>query len=100
MTHQHAFARTDRSRAGVWWWTVDHWLLGAVGVLIVLGVILSFGSSPAAALRTGEGGPFHFAIRQTLFPKPSQWPPQILPKAGWRILLAPEPRIPLKATRG
>jgi cell division protein FtsW len=67
MTHQHAFARTDRSRAGVWWWTVDHWLLGAVGVLIVLGVILSFGSSPAAALRTGEGGPFHFALRQTAF---------------------------------
>jgi cell division protein FtsW len=64
---QHAFARTDRSPLGMWWWTVDHWLLGAVAVLIFLGVILSFGSSPAAALRTGEGGPFHFAIRQTAF---------------------------------
>ena len=56
-----------RSTVGRWWWTVDHWLLGAVAVLILLGVILSFGSSPAAALRTGEGGPFHFAIRQTAF---------------------------------
>ena len=67
MTNQHAFARTDRSRAGIWWWTVDHWMLGAVAVLIFLGVILSFASSPAAAMRTGEGGPFHFAIRQTVF---------------------------------
>lgn len=64
---QHPFARTDRSPLGLWWWTVDHWLLGAVAVLIFLGVALSFGSSPAAALRTGEGGPFHFAIRQTVF---------------------------------
>lgn len=64
---QHAFARTDRSPAGLWWWTVDHWLLGAVGLLIFIGVALSFGASPAAALRTGEGGPFHFAIRQTVF---------------------------------
>jgi cell division protein FtsW len=64
---QHAFARTDRSPLGMWWWTVDHWLLGIVAALILLGVWLSFGSSPAAAIRTGEGGPFHFAIRQTLF---------------------------------
>ena len=25
----HAFARTDRSRLGLWWWTTDHLLLGA-----------------------------------------------------------------------
>ncbi len=64
---QHPFARTDRSPLGIWWWTVDHWLLAAVAVLIFLGVALSFGASPAAALRTGEGGPFHFALRQTVF---------------------------------
>jgi cell division protein FtsW len=64
---QHAFPRTDRSRMGVWWWTVDHWLLGVVSVLIILGIILSFGNSPAAAARMNIGDPFHFATRQTIF---------------------------------
>ena len=56
---QHAFARTDRSPLGVWWWTVDHLLLGAVAMLVVIGVILSFGNSPAAAARMGLADPFH-----------------------------------------
>ena len=63
----HAFARTDRSRLGVWWWTIDHVLLGATTILIVLGVILSFGSSPAAVARIGLSDPFHFAWRQFLY---------------------------------
>ena len=63
----HAFARSDRSRLGVWWWTSDRLLLGAVAVLIALGVGLSFGSSPAAAARTGFHDPFHFAVRQCAF---------------------------------
>jgi cell division protein FtsW len=64
---QHAFARTDRSKLGVWWWTTDHLLLGAVASLIVIGVMLSFGNSPAAAARMNLGDPFHFAVRQCLF---------------------------------
>jgi cell division protein FtsW len=64
---QHAFARTDRSRMGVWWWTTDHLLLGATAILIVLGVLLSFASSPAAAARMNIGDPFHFAVRQCIF---------------------------------
>ncbi len=63
----HAFARTDQSRFGVWWWTTDHWLLGGVAALIVVGVLLSFASSPAAALRMGIDDPFHFALRQCVF---------------------------------
>jgi cell division protein FtsW len=63
----HAFARTDRSRLGVWWWTVDRWLLGAAAILIVVGVMLSFGSSPAAAGRIGLSDPFHFALRQAFY---------------------------------
>ena len=38
--HQ-AFARSDRSPIGVWWWTMDRWLLGAVAVLLLLGVLIS-----------------------------------------------------------
>jgi cell division protein FtsW len=64
---QHAFPRTDRSRMGVWWWTTDHLLLGATAILIVLGVLLSFASSPAAAVRMNIGDPFHFAVRQCAF---------------------------------
>jgi len=63
----HAFSRADRTRIGQWWWTVDHWLLGATLALIALGVLLCFGSSPAAASRLKIDFPFHFAIRQAIF---------------------------------
>lgn len=63
----HAFARTDRSPLGVWWWTTDRWLLGATAILVTLGVLLSFASSPAAAQRIGLDDQFHFAIRQLVF---------------------------------
>ncbi len=63
----HAFARTDRTVFGVWWWTVDRWLVGVIGVLIALGVMMSFAASPAAAARMNVGDPFHFAIRQSVF---------------------------------
>jgi len=65
--YAHPFARTDRSALGLWWWTVDRYLLAAVAVLMFLGVALSFGSSPAAAARIGMADPFHFAIRQSVF---------------------------------
>lgn len=67
MTSQHAFARSDRSPVGLWWWTVDRWLLGAVAVLMLVGVLLAFAASPAAAARMNLGDPFHFAIRQVVF---------------------------------
>ncbi|MGH6985212.1 MAG: peptidoglycan glycosyltransferase FtsW [Caulobacteraceae bacterium] len=61
------FSRGDRSRLGLWWWEADHVLLGATAILIVLGVLLQFGTSPAAAQRLGFAWPFHFAVRQCLF---------------------------------
>jgi len=63
----HTFARTDRTPLGVWWWTMDRWLLGATCILVVLGILLSFGNSPAAAARMNISDPFHFATRQTVF---------------------------------
>ena len=63
----HAFSRADRTRIGQWWWTVDHWLLGATLALIGLGVLLCFGSSPAAASRLKIDFPFHFAVRQSVY---------------------------------
>ncbi|MDP1630577.1 MAG: putative lipid II flippase FtsW [Caulobacter sp.] len=68
MTHSpHAFLRSDRTSVGQWWWTMDRWLLGTVVILIALGVLLSFGTSPAAAERLHYSDAFHFAIRQTVF---------------------------------
>ena len=29
--------RTDRSLVGVWWWTVDRWLLASTILLMVIG---------------------------------------------------------------
>lgn len=66
-TQAHAFARSDRSQMGVWWWTTDHWMLGAVAALIATGVLMSFAASPAAAARLNIGDPFHFAVRQCVF---------------------------------
>jgi cell division protein FtsW len=63
----HAFARTDRTPLGLWWWTVDHWLLWIALALMGLGVVLSFGTSPAAAGRLDIEFPFHFAVRQSIF---------------------------------
>jgi cell division protein FtsW len=63
----HAFSRLDRSRLGLWWWMTDRILLGATAALIVVGVLLQFGTSPAAAQRLGIAWPFHFAVRQCIF---------------------------------
>ncbi|OHB31801.1 MAG: cell division protein FtsW [Phenylobacterium sp. RIFCSPHIGHO2_01_FULL_69_31] len=66
-SNAHAFPRSDRSPLGVWWWTVDRWMLGVVGILIGIGVLMSFAASPAAAARMNIGDPFHFAVRQCVF---------------------------------
>jgi len=63
----HTFLRSDTTPLGNWWWTMDRWLLGTVFALITLGVLLSFGTSPAAAARLHYDDAFHFAVRQTLF---------------------------------
>ncbi len=66
-SYSQPFARTDRTAAGLWWWTVDHWLLGGIAALMFLGVALAFAASPAAAQRIGIENELHFALRQTVF---------------------------------
>ena len=63
-------SRVDRSRFAEWWWTVDRVLLGAVGALIVAGIVLSLAASPAVAERIGYGS-FYFVQRQVLFMVPA-----------------------------
>lgn len=59
-------ARTDRSLVGQWFWTVDHWLILAVVLLLVSGIVISSAASPAVALRIGVDE-FHFLRRHFLF---------------------------------
>jgi cell division protein FtsW len=46
-----AFARTDQSAMGRWWWTVDRWTLVALAILIGIGALLVTAASPAVAER-------------------------------------------------
>ncbi len=56
-------SRAERSAFADWWWTVDRWLLAAVGALIVCGLVLIMAGSPPVAERIGLPT-FHFVNRQ------------------------------------
>lgn len=60
------FARERKTLIAEWWWTVDKPLLGALLLLILVGVLLSFAASPPVAERLGLD-PWHFIIRQAFF---------------------------------
>jgi cell division protein FtsW len=47
-------SRTDNSLLGRWWWSVDRWTLGAIGVLIGFGYVMMLAASPAVAERIGS----------------------------------------------
>jgi cell division protein FtsW len=59
-------SRLERSPLANWWWTVDRWLIAALGALIVLGLVLTLAASPAVAERLGMS-PFYFVNRQIVF---------------------------------
>lgn len=60
-------SRADRTMLSEWWWTVDRLLLGALFILMMIGVVLSLAASPAVAARIGINDPFHFVNRQVFF---------------------------------
>ena len=51
---------------GRWWWTVDKWMLAAITLLIVIGVMLNFAAGPPAAERI-HASAFHFVRKQMMF---------------------------------
>ncbi len=59
-------SRAERSPFADWWWTVDRWLIAALGTLIVLGLVLTMAGSPPVAERLGLST-FHFVHRQALY---------------------------------
>jgi cell division protein FtsW len=62
---QYTFSRRDTSILGRWWWTVDRWSLGAIAILMAIGVLLSFAASPPVADRLNLGG-FYFVKRHVM----------------------------------
>ncbi|MCP4329393.1 MAG: putative lipid II flippase FtsW [Alphaproteobacteria bacterium] len=57
--------RTDTSRLGQWWWTVDRWTLAALAALVAFGALLVMAASPAIAERL-DLPTFYFVKRQFL----------------------------------
>jgi cell division protein FtsW len=58
-------SRAQRTALTNWWWTVDRWLLAALGTLVVAGMILTMAASPPVAERIGLPT-FHFVDRQAI----------------------------------
>ena len=76
--------RTDRSLVGVWWWTVDRWLLASALLLMVVGALLVMAAGPAVATLINLPSQ-HFGMRQGIF---------LIPAVGIMItasLLEPRP---------
>ncbi len=63
-------ARSDRSLLGRWWWTVDHWTLGAIAILMVVGVLLIQAASPPVALHLNEDS-MYFVWRHLMWLVPA-----------------------------
>ncbi|MGI4956770.1 MAG: FtsW/RodA/SpoVE family cell cycle protein [Janthinobacterium lividum] len=59
-------ARSDNSIIGRWWWTVDRWTLGCVGLLIGFGYVLMLAASPSVAARIGASRDM-FILKQVVF---------------------------------
>lgn len=64
-----AFARTDNSRLGRWWWTVDRWTLAALFLLIGIGFLLTMAASPSVAQRLKLDS-FYFVKRHAAYIAP------------------------------
>ena len=58
--------RTDRSLVGIWWWTVDKWLLASALLLMTIGLILVMAASPAVATLINLSSQ-HFIVRQVIY---------------------------------
>src|SRR5215472_11716797 len=63
-------SRAERSQLSNWWWTIDRWILAAVGALMILGLVLTMAGSPPVAERLNLSA-FHFVHRHVLYLFPS-----------------------------
>ncbi len=81
------FSRAKKTHVAEWWWTVDRELLGALIMLLMLGMVLSFAASPPVAERLGYST-WHFVIRHAIFLVPS-----VIVLVGASFLTARQARV-------
>lgn len=67
---KHVMSRTDESVLATWWWSVDRWMLGALGLLVLFGTVLIAASSPAIAERLRLPS-FYFVLRHFFYLVPA-----------------------------
>jgi cell division protein FtsW len=60
------FSRAEKTPLAEWWWSIDRELLGALVMLLAVGMVLSFGASPAVAERIGLDE-WYFVLRHAMF---------------------------------
>ena len=58
--------RTDRSKVSLWWWTVDHKLMGLVILLIIGGIMVLMSAGSPVAIKKGLTE-YHFLEKQITF---------------------------------
>lgn len=75
------FVRRETGLVGRWWWTVDHGLLAAVVLLVIMGILLSVSASPFVAMKIGYER-FYF-VKRHLF-----WLPMALSVMFFSSLLS------------
>src|SRR5215470_10685774 len=63
-------SRVERTPFAAWWWTIDRFSLGAVGAIMLAGIVLSLAASPPVAARLGLDA-FYFVHRHFLYLLPA-----------------------------
>ena len=63
-------SRADRSPLSDWLWTIDRWLLGALGLLMVCGLVFGMAGSPPVAERL-KLPTFYFVNHQAMYLVPA-----------------------------
>ncbi|MFO1135629.1 MAG: putative peptidoglycan glycosyltransferase FtsW [Rhodoblastus sp.] len=63
-------SRADRSPLSDWLWTIDRWLLGALGLLMVCGLVFGMAGSPPVAERL-HLPTFYFVNHQAMYLAPA-----------------------------
>jgi len=63
-------SRLERTPFAAWWWTIDRFSLGALGALMLVGIVLSLAASPPVAVRLGHDA-FYFVHRHVLYLVPA-----------------------------
>ena len=63
-------SRLERTPVAAWWWTIDRLSLGALGAIMLGGIVLSLAASPPVATRLGLDA-FYFVHRHVLYLVPA-----------------------------